>query len=54
MGQGHWRTEDEKKIALGRSGQNVIQVEGAVVLKVPRQEHAWRLWGTESVLVGLR
>lgn len=52
MGQGHWRTKDEKKIALGRAGQNVIQIEGAVVLKVLRQEQAWRLWGTERVQVG--
>lgn len=42
-----------RKIALGRSGENVSQVEGAVGMKVLRQEWTWRVWGTKTVQVWL-
>lgn len=41
------------KTALGRSGENTSHVEGALGLKVLRQERAWRVWGTERMHVGL-
>lgn len=41
------------KTALGRSGENASHAEGALGLKVLRQERAWRVWGTERVQVWL-